>query len=93
MQIMSLGERLAPILKELASTILEFSEHKPEYFEQTMFDAAIVFQSVLMDQMYNYNKSLPLDQHLEIAELTGKELRKLVLKVTGLDLHKLAKNE
>ena len=90
---MPLGEKLAPILKELASTTLEFSEHKPEYPKESMLDATLIFQSVLMDQMYNYNKGLPLDKHLEIVELAGKEIRELVLKYTWLDLHKLAKNE
>ena len=87
---MPLGEKLAPILKELASTTLEFSEYKPEYPKESMLDATLIFQSVLMDQMYNYNKGLPLDKHLEIADSAGKELRELVLKYTWLDLHKLA---
>ena len=87
---MPLGERLAPILKELASTILEFSEYKPEYPKESMLDTTLIFQSVLMDQMYNYNKGLPLDKQLEISESAGKELRELVLKYTWLDLHKLA---
>ena len=85
----SLGKKLAPVLKEIANTTLEFAEHKPYYPNESMVDAAFIFQSVIMDKMFDYNKGLSQKKQNELAMECGYEIRQLVLKYTFLDLHKL----
>lgn len=89
----SLGKKLAPVLKEIADTTLEFSEHKPDYPKESMLDATLIFQSVIMDKMFDYNKGLPQKKQEELAMECGFAIRELVLKYTWLDLHKLANEQ
>lgn len=89
----NLGKKLAPILKEIADTTLENAERKPNYPNESMLDATLIFQSVLMDKMFDYNKGLPQKKQEEIAMKCGFAVRELVLKYTWLDLHKLSNEQ
>ena len=80
-----------PIFKEIADGLLETSGLKPYYSDQAMVDVTLIFQSVLMDKIFdnqNYDNML-LDDRIKMAETAGKELRKFIHTYTGLDLHKL----
>ena len=76
--------KLAPIIQELALATLEVAGTKPNFPDSLMLDATLIFQSVFMDKMYDFKASKKL------AREAGTEIRALVLKYTGLDLHKLA---
>lgn len=81
-----------PILKEIATGMLETAEMKPNYSDEAMLDACLIFQSVFMDKIYenqNYDKMLFKDR-LKMAEKAGEDLRKLIHTYTGLDTVKLA---
>ena len=66
------------------------NENKPNYSNRDFMNAVIIFQTALMDKMYDNQNvmSMSLDERLEMAELCGLDLRKLIQTYTGLDLHK-----
>ncbi len=75
------------ILEEIAKAMLETAEIKPNYSDEAMLNSCLIFQSVLMDKIYenqNYD-NMDLKQRLEMVESAGKELRKLIHTYTGLD--------
>ena len=83
-----------PILKEVASGMLETSEFKQNFSNDALTDAMLIFQNVFMDKMYEvqeYDK-MELRYRLEMAEAFGKEFRKLIHTFTGLDTFNLIKN-
>jgi hypothetical protein len=89
-----LGKKLQPIFKEIADTTLEFAGHKQNYSDESLLDVTLIFQSVLMDKLYenqNYD-NMPFKQRCEMATKCGEELRKLIHTYTGLDTHELSKN-
>lgn len=82
-----------PILEEIANGMLETAEIKPNYSDEAMLNACLIFQDVLMDKIYdnqNYD-NMPLRERKKMAASAGEELRKLIHTYTGLDTHKLAK--
>ena len=83
-----------PILKELASGMLEVSEIKPNYSNDVLLDVTLIFQTVLMDKLFDNQNfdNMPLLQRAEMAESCGKELRKIIHTYTGLDTVKLIEN-
>ena len=74
--------KLAPLLKELAAeTTLAVYENDFKYSNASMQDAYFIFINVFLGKL--------IDTDQKATEL-GIELRALMLKYTGLDLHKLA---
>ena len=66
-------------------------ENKPNYTNREFMNALIIFQTALMDKMYdnqNYDK-MNIDDRLKMAKKCGLDLRKLIHTYTGLDTHKL----
>lgn len=82
-----------PILEEIATGLLEVAEIKPNFSNEALLNATLIFQSVFMDKVYDKHESLgmTLDERLEDVDLAGKELRQLILAYTGLDTIELAK--
>lgn len=83
-----------PIFKELADSLLEISEIKPNYSDNAMLDASLIFQSVFMDKIFD-NQDYDNMSHvhrLEMVEKAGEDLRKLIHTYTGLDTVKLVEN-
>lgn len=80
-----------PILKEVASGMLETIETKPNFTNDALIDATLIFQTVLFDKIHDLQKDekMKLKYGLEMAESCGKELRKLIHTYTGLDTFKL----
>ena len=64
------------------------NENKPNYSNRDFMNAVIIFQTALMDKMYDNQNGMSLDERLEMAERCGLDLRKLIHTYTGLDIHK-----
>ncbi len=85
------------VLEHVANGLLSQSadavgdEAKPNYSNRDFMNATIIFQTALMDKMYDNQEYDRMDiQHrLEMAESCGKELRKIIHTYTGLDTHKI----
>lgn len=84
-------------LEEIANDLLtqnaeaKGNENKPNYTNRQFMNAVIIFQTALMDKMYDnqdYDK-MDIENRLKMAESCGLDLRKLIHTYTGLDTHKL----
>jgi len=83
-----------PILKEIAAGLLENAEHKPNFSNDALLDALLIFQTVLFDKVHDLqtDEKMKLKYGLQMAESLGNELRKLIHTYTGLDTHELVEN-
>ncbi len=84
-------------LEEIANDLLiqnaeaKGNENKPNYSNRDFMNATIIFQTALMDKMYD-NQSrddMPIDDRIKMTESCGLALRSLIHTYTGLDTHKL----
>ena len=64
------------------------NENKPNYSNRDFMNAVIIFQTALMDKMYDNQNGMSLDERIQMAERCGLDLRKFIQTYTGLDLHK-----
>ena len=64
------------------------NENKPNYSNRDFMNAVIIFQTALMDKMYDNQNGMSLDERMEMAERCGLDLRNLIHTYTGLDIHK-----
>jgi hypothetical protein len=67
------------------------NENKPNYSNRDFMNAIIIFQTALMDKMFdnqNYD-GMELDDRMKMTQSCGVELRKLIHTYTGLDTHKI----
>jgi len=67
------------------------NENKPNYSNRDFMNAIIIFQTALMDKMFdnqNYD-DMGLDDRMKMTKSCGMELRKLIHTYTGLDTHKI----
>ena len=81
-----------PILKQIATRMLEVAEIKPNYSNDAFTDAVLIFQSVLIDKLYDSYIDYPLELKENRAQLAGEELRNFILKFTSLDTIELVNN-
>lgn len=83
-----------PILKEIALGLIANAEIKPNFSNDALLDATLIFQTVLFDKVHDLqtDEKMKLKYGLEMAESLGNELRKLIHTYTGLDTHELVKN-
>lgn len=66
-------------------------ENKPNYTNREFMNALIIFQTALMDKMWdnqNYDKMEMKDRE-NMAVQCGLDLHKLIYTYTGLDTHKI----
>lgn len=65
-------------------------ENKPNYTNREFMNAVIIFQTALMDKMYDNQDydNMNVEDRMKMAESCGLELRKLIHTYTGLDTHK-----
>lgn len=90
---MTIGKRLSPTLSEIEDVLLEFSEIKPEFTEKGFKACIFIFQTALMDKMYDnqeYDK-MSIEDRSNMAVKCGLDLRKLIHAYTGLDTHQIEK--
>ena len=67
------------------------NENKPNYSNRDFINSTIIFQTALMDKMYDnqdYDK-MNIEDRIKMAESCGFELKKLIHTYTGLDTHKI----
>lgn len=81
-----------PILKEVATGMLETAEIKPNFSNDAFLDATLIFQTVFMDKFYDSWETYPLDVQEFKAKKAGETLKNMIYKFTGLDTHELTKN-
>lgn len=67
------------------------NENKPNYSNRDFMNAVIIFQTALMDKMYDNQDydDMPVDERMKMATSCGLDLRKLIHTYTGLDIHKI----
>ena len=84
-------------LEEIANDLLtqnaeaKGNENKPNYTNRQFMNAVIIFQTALMDKMYDNQDydDMDIENRLKMAESCGLDLRKLIHTYTGLDTHKI----
>lgn len=84
-------------LEIIASDLLEQNayaegdENKPNYSNRDFFNAVIIFQTALMDKVWDNMDfdGMGKEDREKMAVTCGEELRKLIFTFTGLDTHKL----
>jgi len=67
------------------------NENKPNYSNRDFMNTLLIFQTALMDKMYDnqdYDK-MDLENRSKMATKCGLDLRKLIHTYTGLDTHKI----
>lgn len=67
------------------------NENKPNYTNREFMNALIIFQTALMDKMWDNQTydDMKAKQREEMAIQCGLDLRKLIHTYTGLDTHKI----
>ena len=67
------------------------NENKPNYTNRDFMNVIIIFQTALMDKMYDIqdHDCMPVEDRIKMAESCGFALRKLIHTYTGLDTHKI----
>ena len=86
-------------LEFIANDILEQNANakgndiKPNYSNRDFMNATIIFQTALMDKMFDNQDydNMSIEDRMNMAESCGKELRKLIHTYTGLDTHDVDK--
>lgn len=86
-------------LEFIANDILEQNanakgnENKPNYSNRDFMNATIIFQTALMDKMFDNQDydGMNIEDRMNMAESCGNELRKLIHTYTGLDTHDVYK--
>ena len=86
-------------LEFIANDILEQNanakgnENKPNYSNRDFMNATIIFQTALMDKMFDNQDydDMSIEDRFNMAESCGNELRKLIHTYTGLDTHDVDK--
>jgi hypothetical protein len=84
-------------LEEIANDFLNQSadakgnENKPNYSNRDFMNATIIFQTALMDKMYDTQDydGMDIDDRMKMAESCGSDLRKFIHTYTGLDTHNI----
>jgi hypothetical protein len=67
------------------------NENKPSYSKKDFINVIIIFQTALMDKMYDNQEydGMSIQNRMKMAESCGFSLRKLIHTYTGLDTHKI----
>jgi hypothetical protein len=91
---MKIGKKLSPILEEIEMMLWEYEANNatpPEFPNEALRSSLKILMSVLLDKIWNLqeNEKMNLDNRLKMAEHAGKELKKLVLEMTGIDTTEL----
>ncbi len=92
------GVNISELLSEVENGMWErdFMELGSVGYTEKGFRAGIkIFMSVLMDKMWDLQErsKLTMEERNKLALSAGKDIRKLVLKYTGIDTHDLYKDE
>ena len=80
-----------PQLETIAMQYLDNTDIKPNFTNREFMNAVIIFQTALMDKMFDnqdYDKMDNKDRE-QMAINCGMDLRKLIHTYTNLDTHKI----
>lgn len=78
-------------LELIANELLDKADLQPHWSNRTFMNALIIFQTALMDKMYenqNYD-NMNIQDRMDMANQCGNDLRKLIHTYTNLDTHDL----
>lgn len=66
------------------------NESKPDYSNRDFMNTIIIFQTALMDKMWDVQDfdKMSMEEREKMAIQCGLDLRKLIYTYTGLDTHK-----
>lgn len=78
-------------LEVIANDYLIQSGKKPNFSNRDFMNAAIIFQTALMDKMYDNQDydDMDVEDRLKMSNQCGLELHKLIRTYTGLNTHKV----
>ena len=70
---------------------IENGAEKPNYSNRDFMNTLIIFQTALMDKMFDNQEidNMDLESRKNMANQCGVDLRKLIHTYTGLDTHKV----
>ena len=76
-------------IESIANQILLDFGNKPDYSNRDFLNTIIIFQSALMDKMFELQdkEEMTLDDRCKMAESCGESLKKLIHTYTGLNTH------
>ncbi len=89
----TLGQKLSPILEEIQDVLLEYYEIKPNFTNEGFIAGIYIFQSILLDKMWELQSKENMSQETreDMATKCGTEIRDLVKKYCNIDTHELYK--
>jgi hypothetical protein len=89
----SLGEKLSPILSEIEDTLLDNYETKPGFNDEGFRASIFIFQSVLLDKMWELQEKedIQIETRADMATKCGEAIRSLVKTFTDIDTYNLYK--
>lgn len=66
-----------------------------KYDDETFAATTKIFMSSLMSKMYDFQEKndFNLEKKIAMAQHVGSSLRELILQTTGVDMHKVYKND
>ena len=81
-------------LQELADTSLARNGEYYQYSDEALIDVTVIFNEVFLSKMFDFKKDkLPEKEMYAIATESGTALRKLIIKYTGINMHKAVKTK
>ena len=88
--MLKLGREISPILNNIEEILWETEAAElglPEFTNEGFRSATKIFMAALMEQIYKKARKEKTDQKsIElVAEMTGKEIRKIILSTTGIN--------
>ena len=65
-------------------------ENKPNYSNREFMNTVIIFQTAIMDKMWDMQEydSMDIKDRQDMAMKCGEDMRKFIFTYTGLDTHK-----
>ena len=80
-----------PILESIAKGLLQVAEIKPNFTDNALLNATLIFESVFIDKVFDCMQmdGISQEDQLKMVQSAGEELRKLIHTYTGLDTHEL----
>ena len=82
-----IGEQLKPIYLSIENMLLMNYETKPDFDNETFRAAIYIFQSALMDKLYDLQNEEEMDfeNRTKMVKQCGKDLRNLIKNYTNID--------
>ena len=90
---MRLGEKLSPILSQIEGTLLDNYETKPGFTDEGFRASIYIFQSALLDKMWELQEKegLSIEIRADMATKCGEAIRNIIKTFTNIDTHNLYK--